>query len=57
VTQEAMAQAHADGNRLLLAVTFHVAAVVLALLGEAEPAAVLSGAGPPIATMTARQPG
>ena len=42
--QEAMAQAHADGNRLLLNMTLQCAAVVLARLGEAEPAAVLSGA-------------
>ena len=42
--QEAMAQQHADGNRLLLGMTLQVAAVVLARLGEAEPAAVLSGA-------------
>ena len=42
--QEAMAQQHADGNRLLLGGTLQLAAVVLALLGEAEPAAVLSGA-------------
>ena len=42
--QEAMAQAQADGNRLLLGMTLRIAAVVLARLGEAEPAAVLSGA-------------
>ena len=42
--QEAMAQQYADGNRLLLGGTLQLAAVVLALLGEAEPAAVLSGA-------------
>ena len=42
--QEAMAQAQADGNRLLLGMTLQCAAVVLARLGEAEPAAVLSGA-------------
>jgi hypothetical protein len=42
--QEAMAQAQADGNRLLLNMTLQCAAVVLARLGEAEPAAVLSGA-------------
>jgi hypothetical protein len=42
--QEAMARQHADGNRLLLGVTLEVAAVVLARLGEAEPAAVLAGA-------------
>jgi predicted ATPase/class 3 adenylate cyclase len=42
--QEAMAQQHADGNRLLLGMTLQLAAVVLARLGEAEPAAVLAGA-------------
>jgi len=42
--QEAMTQQHADGNRLLLGMTLQVAVVVLARLGEAEPAAVLSGA-------------
>ena len=42
--QEAMAQQHADGNRLLLNMTLQCAAVVLARLGEAEPAVVLSGA-------------
>ena len=42
--QEAMVQAHADGNRLLLNMALQCAAVVLARLGEAEPAAVLSGA-------------
>ena len=42
--QEAMAQQHADGNRLLLGMTLQIAAVVLARLGEAEPAVVLSGA-------------
>ena len=42
--QEAMAQQHADGNRLMLGMTLQIAAVVLARLGEAEPAAVLSGA-------------
>ena len=42
--QEAMAQAQADGNRVLLNMTLQCAAVVLARLGEAEPAAVLSGA-------------
>jgi hypothetical protein len=41
--QEAMAQSHADGTRLLLGSTLQGAAVVLARLGEAEPAAVLSG--------------
>ena len=42
--QEAMAQQHADGNRLVLNMTLQIAAVVLARLGEAEPAVVLSGA-------------
>jgi predicted ATPase len=42
--QEAVAQQHADGNRLALAVTLRIAAVMLARLGQAEPAAVLSGA-------------
>ena len=42
--QEAMAQQHADGNRLVLNMTLQIAAAVLARLGEAEPAAVLSGA-------------
>jgi predicted ATPase len=41
---EAMAQQHADGNRLLLGMTLQISAVVLAWLGEAEPAVVLSGA-------------
>jgi predicted ATPase/class 3 adenylate cyclase len=41
---EAMAQQHADGNRLLLGMTLQITAVVLARLGEAEPAVVLSGA-------------
>ncbi len=41
---EAMAQQHADGNRLLLGITLQIAAAVLARLGEAAPAAVLSGA-------------
>jgi hypothetical protein len=44
VLQEAIAQAHADGTRLLLGSTLQVAAVVLARIGQAEPAAVLSGA-------------
>ena len=44
VLQEAMAQQHADGNRLGLVMTLQFAAVALARLGEAEPAAVLSGA-------------
>ncbi len=42
--QEAMARQHADGYRLFLGMTLEVAAVVLARIGEAEPAAVLSGA-------------
>ena len=42
--QEAMAQQHTDGNRLMLGMTLQITAVVLARLGEAEPAAVLSGA-------------
>jgi hypothetical protein len=42
--QEAVVQQHAGGNRLLLNMTLQIAAVVLARLGEAEPAAVLSGA-------------
>ncbi len=42
--QEAMARQHASGSRLLLGMTLQVVAVVLARLGEAEPAAVLSGA-------------
>jgi len=42
--QEAMAQQHADGDRLLLGITLQIAAVGLAGLGEAEPAAVLAGA-------------
>jgi predicted ATPase/class 3 adenylate cyclase len=42
--QEAMARQHADGNRLLLNMTLQITAVVLARLGEAEPAVVLSGA-------------
>jgi hypothetical protein len=42
--QEATLQCHADGSRLLLGGALRVAAVVLARLGEAGPAAVLSGA-------------
>jgi hypothetical protein len=42
--QEATVQHHADGSRMLLGQTLRVAAVVLARLGEARPAAVLSGA-------------
>jgi predicted ATPase/class 3 adenylate cyclase len=41
---EAMTHQQADGNRLLLNMTLQITAVVLARLGEAEPAAVLSGA-------------
>jgi predicted ATPase/class 3 adenylate cyclase len=44
VLQEATLQHHADGSRLFLGHSFRVAAVVLARLGEAGPAAVLSGA-------------
>jgi hypothetical protein len=42
--QEATLQRHADGTRLLLGQTLRVAAGILAGLGEAAPAAVLSGA-------------
>jgi hypothetical protein len=42
--QEATLQHHADGTRQLLGRALRVAAVVLARLGEAGPAAVLSGA-------------
>jgi predicted ATPase/DNA-binding XRE family transcriptional regulator len=42
--QEAMAQRHAEGNRLLLGMTLQIIAAVLARLGQAEPAAVLAGA-------------
>ena len=42
--QEAMAQQHADGDRLLLGMTLQITAATLARLGEAEPAVVLSGA-------------
>jgi hypothetical protein len=42
--QEATVQHHAEGSRLLLGVALRVAAGMLARLGEAEPAAVLSGA-------------
>jgi hypothetical protein len=35
--QEAMAQSHAHGYRLMLGITLEVVAVVLARLGEAEP--------------------
>jgi hypothetical protein len=42
--QEATLQHHADGSRQLLGQTLRVAAVVLARVREAGPAAVLSGA-------------
>ncbi|HJY66310.1 MAG TPA: hypothetical protein VJ254_06250, partial [Streptosporangiaceae bacterium] len=42
--QEAMAQQHADGDRLLLGMTLQITAATLARLGEAEAAVVLSGA-------------
>ena len=42
--QEAMAQRHAEGNRLFLGMTLQITAAVLARLGQAEPAAVLAGA-------------
>jgi predicted ATPase/class 3 adenylate cyclase len=42
--QEATVQLAGDGNRLGLGMTLERAAAVLALLGEAEPAAVLAGA-------------
>jgi hypothetical protein len=42
--QKAMAQQHANGDRLMLGMTLQVTAATLARLGEAEPAAVLSGA-------------
>jgi hypothetical protein len=42
--QEAMVQNHANGTRLFVGVTLRAGAVVLARLGEAGPAAVLSGA-------------
>jgi predicted ATPase/class 3 adenylate cyclase len=42
--QEATVQQHADGTRLLLGHALRVAAGMLARLGEAGPAAVLSGA-------------
>ena len=44
VLQEAVAQQHADGSRLGLGMTLRVAAIMLARLGEAGPAAVLAGA-------------
>jgi hypothetical protein len=42
--QESMLQHHADGTRLLLGLALRIAAGMLARLGEAGPAAVLSGA-------------
>jgi hypothetical protein len=42
--QEATLQHHADGNRLLIGQTLLVGAGMLARIGEATPAAVLSGA-------------
>jgi hypothetical protein len=42
--QEATLQHHADGSRLLVGLSLRVAAMVLSRLGEATPAAVLSGA-------------
>jgi non-specific serine/threonine protein kinase len=42
--QEAMLQHHADGDRLLVGQTLRVGAGMLTRLGEATPAAVLSGA-------------
>jgi hypothetical protein len=42
--QEAALQHHADGSRMFLGWTLRAAAVVLARLGEAGPAAVLFGA-------------
>ena len=42
--QEATLQHHADGDRTLLGDTLRIAAGMLARLGEAGPAAVLSGA-------------
>jgi predicted ATPase/class 3 adenylate cyclase len=44
VLREATVQQHGDGNRLGLGMTLERAAVVLAQLGEPEPAAVLAGA-------------
>jgi hypothetical protein len=44
VLQEATAQEHGDGNRLGLGVTLQRGALVLARLGEPEPAAILVGA-------------
>jgi hypothetical protein len=44
VLQEATLQDHADGTRLLQGHTLRIVAVMLARLGEAGPAAVLSGA-------------
>jgi hypothetical protein len=42
--QEATLQHHADGNRMLLSQALRIGAGMLARLGEAGPAAVLSGA-------------
>ncbi len=42
--QEAMVQQQGDGNRLALGMTLRIATVMLARLGDAEPAAVLAGA-------------
>jgi hypothetical protein len=42
--QEAMVRHHADGTRLLVGDALRIAAGMLARLGEAGPAAVLSGA-------------
>ena len=50
--QEAMAQQHADSYRLFLGMTLEIAAGVLARLGAAEPAAVLSGASRHISRRT-----
>ena len=44
VLHEATVQQHGDGNRLGLGITLQRAAVALAQLGEAEPAAILVGA-------------
>jgi predicted ATPase/class 3 adenylate cyclase len=41
---EAAVQQHGDGSRLGLGITLRIAAALLAGLGQAEPAAVLSGA-------------
>ena len=42
--QEAMVQQHAEGSRLFFGITVRIAAMMLARLGQAEPAAVLAGA-------------